>query len=96
MGEYMTTQNYLMINQETNIVDNIVIWNGDTQSWNPPSEYLMLPLATTMALDWFWSDTLQDWELQENMGNGNVGDTWNGTACVTYGAKPIDPPPQTL
>ena len=27
-------QNYLIIEQ--NVVDNIVVWNGDTTQWTPP------------------------------------------------------------
>ena len=90
----MTVENYLMINKQTNIVDNIIVWDGDTQSWNPPSNYLMLPAATTMAYDWFWVESVQDYELQENMGGGNVGDTWNGTACITSTPKETEPPQQ--
>jgi hypothetical protein len=88
----MTVENYLMINKQTNLVDNLVMWDGNVNSWNPPSEYLMLPVATTMAYDWFWSDVLQDWELQENMGGANIGDTWNGSACITSATKESNTP----
>jgi hypothetical protein len=47
-------QNYLMVNTSTNIVENIFVWNGDTNTWQPPANTLMLVQATTPAMVWLW------------------------------------------
>lgn len=70
---------YLLVNKETNIVDEAVAWDGDTNKWNPPPTHIALPLATTRATDWSWNKDLNDWEEVENIGNGSIGDTWNGS-----------------
>lgn len=82
----MENQNYLMI--QNNIVTNIVLWNGDTQQWQPPRDAIMLVHATTPSFDWVYVKDLQDFELVESIGGGNIGDTWNGTACITTQPKP--------
>lgn len=87
----MTTQNYLMINQSTNTVDNICLWDGNPDSWQPPAGYLMLVQATTMALVWVWDVAIKDYVLGQQMGQGQIGFTWNGAECVTNDPKPEKP-----
>lgn len=92
----METQSYLLINETTNIVENVLIWNGDTQIWSPPQGYIALPLATTPALIWIpvidlTTKKTTDWELQENIGCGGVGFTWDGTNAITNQPKPAIP-----
>jgi hypothetical protein len=91
----MTIQNYLVI--ENNVVNNIILWDGDTNTWQPPESATMLVEATTPAYVWDlyidnedWSKT--DWFLIEIMGDCSVGFTWNGTACTTNQPKPPIPP----
>ena len=79
---------------QNNVVINVVIWNGDTEQWQPPSDALMLIQANTPAFDWQYNLDLKDYELIENLGGGNIGDTWNGTACITSEPKPE--PPQEI
>ena len=31
---------YLIINTTTNIVENNVVWDGDTDKWNPPTGFV--------------------------------------------------------
>ena len=90
----MTTQNYLMINQSTNVVENVCLWDGNSSTWQPPAGYLMLIQATTMALVWVWDKPVDDWVLTQQMGQGQIGFTWNGSECVTNEPKPEKPSTQ--
>ena len=85
-----------MINESTNTVDNVCLWDGDPNTWQPPAGYLMLIQATTMALVWFWDKLADDWVLRQEMGVGQIGYTWNGTECVTNEPKPEPPQPQPI
>ena len=85
----MTTQNYLQI--ENNVVVNIVFWDGDTQTWTPPSNATMLIQATTPAMVWVLNQDKTDWVLSEILGAATIGFTWNGTVCTTNEAKPALP-----
>lgn len=87
----MTIQNYLMINQSTNTVENVCLWDGNPQTWTPPAGYLMLVQSTTMALIWIWDKSIPDWVLSQQMGQGQIGFIWNGTECVTNEPKPQEP-----
>lgn len=84
----MTTQNYLMINESTNVVDNVCLWDGNPDTWQPPAGYLMLIQATTMAVVWIWDNAIKDWVLAQQIGAGQIGYTWNGTECITNEPKP--------
>jgi hypothetical protein len=88
----MTTQNYLMINEETNIVENICLWDGNTNTWQPPAGFLMMVQATTIALVWTWDAAITDWVLSQQIGQGQIGFTWNGSECVTNEPKPAPQP----
>jgi len=90
-------QNYLMINQSTNVVDNISVWNGDTGTWQPPADYLMLVQATTPAMVWqpvVVDKIITDYVLVEEIGAGQIGFTWDGTVCTTNQPKPAISPAQ--
>jgi hypothetical protein len=87
----MTTQNYLMVNKSTNVVDNICIWNGDVDTWQPPEYFLMLAQATTPAM--IWQEVVVDnkvinFILTEQTGAGEIGFTWDGTVLTTNEPKP--------
>lgn len=88
----MTTQNYLVINQSTNVVENVCLWDGNTNTWQPPQGYLMLVQDTTPAMVWQLNADKTDWVLGEEMGVGGINFTWNGTACITNESKPPAPP----
>jgi hypothetical protein len=88
----MTTQNYLMI--ENSIVNNIVVWDGNTQTWTPPSDATMLVQATTLAMVWvpvIVDEKITDYVLAERLGEAQIGFTWNGTVCTTNQPKPTIP-----
>jgi hypothetical protein len=85
----MTTQNYLMVNESTNVVDNVCFWDGNPDTWQPPAGYLMLVQATTMAVVWVFDKAIPDWVLSQQLGQGQIGFTWNGSKCVTNELKPV-------
>jgi hypothetical protein len=85
----MTTQNYLVVEQ--NVVTNTVMWDGDTNTWQPPVDAIMLVSETTPAKYWIpviVDKVITDWVLTEELGAGGIGFTWNGTVCTTNQPKP--------
>lgn len=85
----MSNQNYCMVNTETNICDNICVWDGNPDTWTPPPHYLMLVQATTPAKVWDWTGT--EWVLQNELGAGSIGFTWDGTYLTTSDPMPLPP-----
>lgn len=85
-------QNYLMVNELTNIIDNVCVWDGNTSTWTPPANYLMLIQAITPAMVWMPNADKTDWVLTESIGEGQIGFVWNGVECVTNQPKPTNPP----
>jgi len=85
----MTVQNYCMVNESTNIVDNVCIWDGNTQTWATPSGYLMFVQSTTPAKNWVedTSTTPPTYTLQVS-GVGSIGYTWDGTYLTTNQPQP--------
>lgn len=84
----MTTQNYLII--ENNVVTNIVLWDGDTNTWQPPADSIALIQATTPAMVWVFDYTTIPYtsQLEEVMGEGAIGFTWDGTVLTTNQPQP--------
>lgn len=83
----MENQNYCMVNEQSEICENVVVWDGDTDTWTPPAGYLMLVQATTPAKNWTWDVALDDWVLSVT-GVGEIGFTWDGTYFTTDQPKP--------
>ena len=82
----MTTQNYLIV--EANIVTNNVVWDGDVNTWTPPQGSIALVQATIPAMVWELNADKTDYVLTEQVGVGDIGFTWDGSACVTNEPKP--------
>ena len=76
-----------MVNLE-NVVDNICVWDGDINTWQPPQGYTMLVQATTPAMIWKLNTDKTNYVLTEEMGMTDIGFTWNGTVCTTNESKP--------
>lgn len=93
MLEEFIEQNYLII--ESNVVTNVCIWNGDTSTWTPPAGSIALIQANTPTMVWTLDASLQppDYVLTEQLGNAQIGFTWDGTTCTTNEPKPIYVPP---
>lgn len=89
----MSAQNYCMVNEATNVCDNVVLWDGNPNTWTPPAGYLMLVQATTPAYVWVLNAESTDWVLGEETGQGQIGFTWDGTALTTNDQKPPMPVP---
>jgi hypothetical protein len=91
----MTTQNYLVI--ESNVVTNIVVWDGDTNTWQPPADATMLVQATTPAMVWEYQSSTKTYVLTEVIGVGQIGFTWDGTVLTTNEPQPtIKSQPTTI
>ena len=88
----MTTQNYCMVNEATNICDNVVVWDGNPATWTPPAGYLMLVQAVTPAKTWGWDTQTMTWVLVDDIGDGQIGFTWDGTYLITNEPQPTKPP----
>lgn len=84
----MTSQSYLIVNQATNVVDNVVMWDGNTNNWQPPANTIALVQATTPAIVWEFNLKTKDWELVEKMGAGAIHYIWNGSVLTTNESKP--------
>lgn len=94
----MTTQNYILLNQATNIVENVIVAD---ESYMPPPGYLTLP-DTTPAMVWVpvvqknpqtQKPETVDYVLSEQIGAGGIGFTWNGSVLTTNEPKPQPPYP---
>lgn len=88
------SQNYLMVNEQTNIVDNQVVWDGNPDTWQPPEGYLMLVQATTPAKIWQINADHTAWELVVVNGAGCIGFTWDGMFLMTDQPEPPPIPPK--
>jgi hypothetical protein len=86
MVNNMTIQNYLMV--ENNVVTNICVWDGDINTWTPPSDTTMLIQATTPSMVWKLNSDKTDWILTEIIGDGAIGFTWDGSVLTTNQPKP--------
>ena len=79
--------NYLII--ENNLVTNICVWDGDVNSWQPPSEAITLIAETTPTKIWNLDLELKDYVLVDSIGNASIGFTYDGSVCITNEEKPI-------
>jgi len=82
----MTTQNYLII--ENNVVNNIVVWDGNTADWTPPADSIQLIQDTTPTMVWKLSSDKTNYVLTEQLGGGAIGFTWNGSVLTTNEPQP--------
>jgi hypothetical protein len=87
----MNAQPYCMVNTVTNICDNVVMWNGNPDTWIPPTNYLMLVQATTPAKVWEYDSASKTWSLGIQMGAGQINFTWDGTYLTTNEPQPVTP-----
>jgi hypothetical protein len=76
-----------MVNQN-NVVDNTIDWDGNTDTWQPPLNYLLLVQATTPAMVWAANQDNTGAILKEVIGAGGIGFTWNGSVLTTNQPEP--------
>lgn len=79
------TQNYYLIDNNTNVCVQIVVWDGNENIWQPPENTIALPSDTTKVKDWFRGGTKEQpvTELQVVDYEGAVGFTWDGEYLIT-------------
>ena len=77
-----------MVNTTTNVCDNVCVWDGNPDTWTPPSDQLMLVQATTPAKVWEWDGATETWVLGVEVGEGQIGFTWDGTYLITDQTQP--------
>lgn len=86
----MATENYFEV--ENNVVVNVVLWDGDVNTWQPPASATMLVASTTPAMIWAYDKDTKDYYLNEVVGVGTIGYTWDGSVLMTNEPKPTEPP----
>lgn len=86
----MTIQNYLEVDATTNIVVNAVVWDGNTSTWTPPKNTIMLPQETTPAMVWKVNieTTPFSYDLVSTLNAGQIGFSWDGTVLMTNEPNP--------
>jgi hypothetical protein len=84
------SDNYLMVNKATNVIENIVLWDGNLETWNPGDEFLLLKAEETSCTVWFWDNG--QLQSQQIVGAAGVGDTWDNGNAV----KPQPPKPEIM
>lgn len=77
-----------IINSITNICVNVTSDPRPASDIVLPSPYFAIDLNTTPAIDWFWDGTA--WIPLEGVGNGGIGDVWDGVKLVQ--PMPQSPP----
>lgn len=85
-------QDYLIV--ESNVVTNIVLWDGNTTVWTPPQGSIALIKATTPSMVWspvIVDSHITDWILVEEIGVADIGFIWDGTVVTTNQPKPEIP-----
>jgi hypothetical protein len=90
----MTIQSYLVINTSLSpaVCENICVWDGNTETWNPGENYTAMPLESTTALVWEYEKSSKSFVLVERIGGGRVGYTWDGTKLITNATMPTQIP----
>lgn len=88
----MTNKTYLIL--KNNIVQNICIWDGNTDTWTPPTDDLLLVQDETISMLWNAirvDEKITDFVLKEFIGCGDIGFTWDGKVLTTNEPKPNIP-----
>jgi hypothetical protein len=85
---------YALVNTTTHKVENIVEWDGNIATWQPPEGYEAIYTEDKPTTDWVWNDDIKDYEQVETVGNVRFGETWDGTKFVEVD-KPLPPQPET-
>lgn len=43
---------YALVNQETNTVENVILWDGDTRNWTPPEGVIAILAPDEVGIGW--------------------------------------------
>lgn len=85
---------YALVNKQTSKVDNLVEWDGNLETWQPPETHEAIFTADKVTIDWVWNPEINDYEQVQTVGNVQMGETWDGTKFVEVD-KPAPPQPET-
>jgi hypothetical protein len=77
-----------IINSITNICENVSLDPRPASEIVLPSPHFVVDLNITPAVDWVWDGTT--WVSVEGVGNGGIGDVWDGARLVQ--PQPTSPP----
>lgn len=69
-----------IINSITNVCVNVTLDDRPIDQINLSQPYFALELNTTPAIDWVWDNT--QWVQVEGIGNGGIGDVWDGSKLI--------------
>ena len=84
----MDIKTYLIINEASSIVENIVLWDGIPTSWKPPPGYIALPKDSTLSKVWQLDTSTNTCELVSIQGQSEIGFYWDGLEAVTPQSNP--------
>jgi len=90
----MTVQQYFVV--ESNVVTNSVMWDGDVNTWQPPTNSTMLIRSDTEAKVWAYDKVSNSYVLTTVLGAGGVGFTWDGSVLTTNEPQPAPPKAQPI
>lgn len=76
---------------QENVVTNVCLWDGNTETWTPPSDATMLVLATTPTKVWQLNTEQTEYVLTDSIGDADIGFTWDGSVATTNQPKPNVP-----
>lgn len=76
--------------QPNGLIDNIVVWDGNPQTWQPPQGYTAAPYAEMDAKIWVLKDT--DYVIEPGRRWPRIGDTLVNNV-IDPGPKPQYTPP---
>lgn len=80
---------YLIVNDSDKVVENIVMWNGNPDSWTPPANTVQLIQSETIAK--IWDIDGDQWVLVDQLGGGQIGFFWDSPYVITN--EPMPEPP---
>lgn len=87
----MTNKHYYIVDNQSNVCINLVLWNGNPDVWTPPSSCIALEQENTQAKIWVYDVNSKEWNLEVQNGQGQIGFTWDGTYLVTSDPIPSNP-----
>ena len=76
---------------QENVVTNIVVWDGNTQTWQPPQDATMLVQETTPTKTWLLNTEKTEYVLTDSIGDADIGFIWDGLVATTNQPQPPAP-----
>jgi hypothetical protein len=84
-----------MVNSTSNVVDNIIVWDGSAD-WSPPNGYSMMIQSITPSQEWTLNTTSNVYVLTPTVGTASIGYKWDGTYLITNQPQPPAPIPPVI